>query len=415
MNKTGRLTAMLLSLALCAGVMAGCYDNREIEDLAYVIAIGIDEADGNNFSLTFQTAVPQAITGGGGEGTEITSYKTDNFLAGLKKSSQYLTRTINLSHTKIIVVSEAIARKGITAFVNGLQQGMQIRQDINIIVAAEGAKKYLESIQPKLTSNPSRYYELLFKSYESDFLVPNARLQDYLYRSKHQGAQPIAIYTAVDSSIAESSKPGSGGGKGDSAGGGEKKSGGGSEGGSEKDGGGGEGEQKKMSLEGLAVFKQDKMAGRLTAREASVFALMTGSNNINLDIEDPLDNRFKVLSILKREKTSKTKVSIKNGKPQIDIELNLDINVQSVQSDNDYDEPGKADKLSAAYRVQLEKEIHSLLRKLTYEYKTDIFGYGEMAKGNFTTIDKWEKIKWSEVFPESKYGLKLETEVIRHG
>jgi len=410
MNKAGRFAAVFLCLALCTGMLAGCYDNREIEDLAYVIAIGIDEADGNNFNLTFQTAVPQAITGGGGEGTEITSYKTDNFLSGLKKSSQYLTRTINLSHTKIIVVSEAIAKKGITAFVNGLQQGMQIRQDINIIVAAEGAKKYLESIQPKLTSNPSRYYELLFKSYESDFLVPNARLQDYLYRSKNQGAQPIAIYTAVDNSIEESSKPeGGGGGKKDP--GGEKKSGGGSE----KEGGGGEGDQKKMSLEGLAVFKQDKMVGRLSAREASVFALMTGSNNINLDIEDPFDQRFKVLSILKREKTSKTKVSIKDGKPQVNIELNLDINVQSVQSDNDYDEPEKAEKLSAAYKVQLEKEIQSLLRKLTYDYKTDIFGYGELAKVNYTTIDRWEKIKWPDIFPESKYGLKLETEVIRHG
>lgn len=412
MNKPVRFSAALLCLLMSIGILAGCYDNREIEDLAYVIAIGIDEADGQNFNLTFQTAVPQAITGGGGEGTAITSYKTDNFLSGLKKSSQYLSRTINLSHTKIIVVSEAIAKKGVNAFVNGLQQGMQIRPDINIIVAAEGAKKYIESVQPKLSSNPSRYYELLFKSYESDFLVPNARLEDYLYRAKNKGAQPIAIYTSVDKTIIESKKPEDGGGeqgKKESGGVKEKKSGGG---GDKKSGGE---EEKKMSLEGLAVFKLDKMVGRLDPREASIFALMTGSNNITLDVTDPLDNRFKVLSNVKKEKSSTTNVTFKNGKPVVDINLILDINVQSVQSNNNYDEVKNADKLNKAYRDMIESQVQALLKKVTYEYQSDVFGYGEMAKKNFLTIEKWEKAKWPEIFPQTQYNLRLDTEIIRHG
>ena len=409
MIKLVRLFAAILCLSITMAIFTGCYDNREIEDLAYVIAIGIDEADGNSFNLTFQTAVPQAITGGGGEGTDITSYKTENFLTGLKKSSQYLSRTINLSHTKIIVVSEAIAKKGITAFVNGLQQGMQIRQDINIVVAADGAKKYLESIQPKLSSNPSRYYELLFKSYQSDFLVPYAQLEDYIYRSKNQGAQPIAIYTATDTSIIESKKPeGRGDGEKKDSGGSDKKSGGGSD-----NSGGGE-EPKRMSLSGLAVFQQDKMVGKLNAREASVFALMTGSNNINMDIEDPLDKRFKVLGNLKQDKASSTKVTFRNGKPVIGINLNLDINVQSVQSDYDYDIPRNADILNKAYKEMLEKEVRALLIKLTYQYKSDVFGYGELAKKNFVTNKEWQKYNWLKIFPETKYDIKLNTEVISH-
>ncbi len=410
MNRLIRCSSVFLGVLFFISILTGCYDNREIEDLAYVIAIGIDEAEGDNFNLTFQTAVPQAITEGGGEGTDITSYKTDNFLSGLKKSGQYLSRNINLSHTKVIVVSESIAKKGITAFVNGLQQGMQIRQDINIIVAAEGAKKYLESIQPKISSNPSKYYELLFQSYESDFLIPQARLEKYLYRAKNKDAQPLAIYTAVDNTIVKTKKPEDNGEEGKQGTTGkeeEKKSGGG---GSKK---GGEGEHKKMSLSGLAVFKSDKMVGRLTPKEASIFALMTGTNNINLEIADPLDSRYKVLSNLKKEKTSRTKVTFKNGKPIITIDLNMDISVQSVQSDYDYDNPKNADILNKAYREMLEKEIQKLLSKATYEYKSDIFGYGILARRNFLSIDEWEKAKWTDAFSESKYNLRLNTEVIQ--
>ncbi len=207
----------------------------------------------------------------------------------------------------------------------------------------------------------------------------------------------------------ETKKPEGGGDDGKKEEGGEKKSGGGSG----KEGGGQE--QQRMSLDGLAVFKFDKMVGRLNAREASVFALMTGKNNINFDIVDPLDSRFKVLSILKKEKTSSTNITFKDGKPLINIDLIMDINVQSVQSDYDYDEPGNADVLNRAYKELLEKEVRNLLQKVTYQFKSDIFGYGELAKRNFVTIDKWEETRWPDVFPEARYNLKLSTEVIRHG
>lgn len=402
MSKSMKFIYLLLCMVLILFSFTGCYDSSEIEDLAYVIAIGIDEADGNSFNLTFQTAVPKAITEGGGEGTSVTTFKTDNFLSGLKKTGEYLSRKINLSHTKIIVVSEGIAKKGVTAFLNGLQHGLEVRQNINIIVASAGAKNYIESIQPKLSANPSKYYELLFKAYETDFLVPATQLEDYLYRAKNQGAQPVAIYTAVDKTIAEGKK--SSGGEG-----GENSSGGGDEGKKPE-----EEKGKNMSIAGLAVFKTDKMVGTLGAKEASIFSLMTGSQNINIDITDPLDNRYKVLSNVKREKNSTVKVTVKNGKPFIDIDLMLDIDVQADQSDYSYDEKVNADKLAAAYRDYLKREVEKLLSKATYEYKTDIFGYGELAKRNFMTIKEWEKVNWPEIFPKAQYDINIQTEVITH-
>lgn len=407
MNKSIRLICFILCAVLISFSLTGCYDNTEIEDLAYVIAIGIDEAGGNSFDLTFQTAVPKAITEGGGEGTSMITFKTDNFLVGLKKTGEYLSRKINLSHTKIIVVSEGIARKGVTAFLNGLQHGLEVRQNINIIVASEGAKKYIESIQPKLSANPSKYYELLFKAYETDFLVPATQLEDYLYRAKNQGAQPVAIYTAMDRSIEEGKKSSGDEGGGNSAGG----SGGGGSGDKKPE----EGKGENMSIMGLAVFKTDKMVGTLNAEQASIFSLLTGSRNISLDIADPLDHRFKVLSNVKREKNSRTRVTVRNGKPFIDIDLVLDIEVQAVQSDFSYDEKENADKLAGAYKTYINQEIEKLLSKVTYEYKTDIFGYGELAKRNFMTIREWEKFNWPESFPKTEYGIDVQAEVITHG
>lgn len=402
MGKSIKIISLFLSMLLCIVTFSGCYDNNEIENLAYVMAIGIDEADSNSFNLTFQTAVPKSIaggsSGGGGEATVISSFKTDNFLSGLKKASEYLSRKINLSHTKIIVVSENIAKEGVTAFLNGLQKNMEIRPNVNIIVAAEGAKKYIESIQPKLSSNPVMYYDLLFKAYESDFLVRDTQLENYLYRAKYYGAQPVAIYTGINKTINESKTGSEEGAKKEETG--SKKP----------------DEKKNMSIMGLAAFKLDKMVGKLDSQESTLFALLTSSNNsVNIDVVDPLDKRFKVLGNVMKGPSSTTKVTIKDGIPEIDINLKLNISVQAVQSDNDYDEPDKAAKLKKAYEDILSKGLKALLSKATNEFKSDIFGFGEFAKWNFTTRKEWEQAKWPQIFPLSKYNLKVDLEIIKQG
>lgn len=397
--------SLFLGIVLCIVTLSGCYDNNEIEDLAYVIAIGIDEADENSFTLTFQTAVPKSIAGGssgggGGEITNIMSFKTDNFLSGLKKASEYMSRQIDLSHTKIIAVSENIAKEGITAFLKGLQQNMEIRPNVNIIVASEGAKKYIESIQPKLSSNPTKYYTLLFKSYETDFLVPDIQLEDYLYRVNNYGVQPVAVYTETDKAINEN-KP-----TGDEE---SKKS----EGESEKST---DSKKENMTIKGLAVFHMDKMVGKLDSEKSTIFALLSGSNNnVQIEVTDPFDKRFKVLSDIRKGKSSSTKVKIEKGKPKISINLKLNIDVQAMQSDIDYDEPDKAAKLKKAYEDYLNKGLNDLLSKVTYEYKTDIFGFGELAKRNFITIDKWEKAKWPKIFTQAQYDYKIDVKITKHG
>jgi spore germination protein KC len=414
MGRKIRLISLMISFILCTVTLCSCYDNSEIEDLAYVIAIGIDEAESNSFNLTFQIAIPKSISGGGSESTETVSFKTDNFLTGLKKSNEYLNREINLSHAKVIVVSEKIAKRGVVAFLNGLEQNLEIRPDINIVVSAEGAKKYIESIQPKLSANPAKHYDLLFRAYETDFLVPDVHLEDYLYRIKSKNIQPVAIYIAVDENINES-KPSSGGDSG-----GDDKSGGqsgklGGQSGGEGGNTGGKKKTKPMTIKGLAVFMTDKMVGNLNSDETTLFAVLTTDKNRNIEVVDPLDSRFKVLGSISKQKSSYVKVKITDNKPKIDINLKLNVDVKAVQSGNDYDRPENSAKLKKAYEDYFDKNIEDLLKKVTTEYKSDIFGFCDMAKYNFKTIKQWEEANWQDIFPKSEYNLKVNVEIIRHG
>lgn len=62
MNK---IIAILLIFSLCLG-LTGCYDKKEVDDLAYVLALGIDKGKTNTLKVTLQYAVPSKLGGGGG-------------------------------------------------------------------------------------------------------------------------------------------------------------------------------------------------------------------------------------------------------------------------------------------------------------------------------------------------------------
>ena len=403
MSRRIKAFSLLLIIVLSIVSVSGCYDSNEIEDLAYVIAIGVDKADKESFNLTFQTAIPKSIAGGEGESTDIKTFTTDNFLSGLKKTSGYLERKINLSHTQIIVVSEELAKEGILAFLNGLQQNIELRPNVDIIVASEGAQKYIESINPKLSSSPAKHYDLLYRSFETDFLVKDTQLEDYLYRAQNKSTQPVAIYTAIDKSVNE-------GGKSDNE---DNKSKEENKKPDEKSDKADEVEKENMAIMGLAVFNMDKMVGKLNKDEAMLFALMTSTKNKEIEIVDPLDDRFKVLGNVTKLRTSSSKVKINNGKPKININLNLSVDVKAVQSDNDYDEPEKAKKLEMAYEQFLYNGIKNLLNKTTKELKSDIFGFAQQAKRNFLTIDAWDNANWNDIFVQSEYEVLVDVKVRR--
>ena len=385
MIKIARLFCIILCITISMVTLTGCYDNREIEDLAYVVAIGIDEADNNMFNLTFQTAVPKSITTGEGETTSIKSFKTDNFLSGLRKTGRYLSKKINLSHTKIIVVSEGIAKRGLLPFLNGLQNYMELRPNVNIIVSANGAKDYIESLEPKLSANPTKYYDMMFKSYQTDFRVPSSQLGDYLYRTRSSGSQPVTIYTEIDNSIIDTKKPETDKPEEDQ---GKKK--------------------KNMSIKGLAVFNGDKMKGSLDSAETSIYALMTGSiDSIKLEVNDPFEDRYKILSNVMMDRSSKTTVQINGNKPQINIDLKLHADIEAVQSNINYSDPAKLKKVQKQYEDYLKNEMNSLLTKASYQYKSDIFGFGQIAKKNYSSIQQWEKAKWHDIFPNAVYRIKI--------
>lgn len=65
-----RKAAVLCCLLLCSILLGGCWDRREVNDVAFVMGTGLDK-EGDQYRVTMQIALPGQLgssgsTGGGG-------------------------------------------------------------------------------------------------------------------------------------------------------------------------------------------------------------------------------------------------------------------------------------------------------------------------------------------------------------
>lgn len=167
-----KIIPLFICFMLCA-----CYDSTEIDDLAYVVAIGIDKGESAPYEISFQYAVPLNI--GSGIDSEpgdksplsIFSFETSSVQMATALANNKIAKITDLSHLKLIMVSEEVAKDGLSSLKTDFENSLSIRPQTNIAVCKDYAKSALSSVSSPLELNPSRYYEDFFDNVFSNYSV----------------------------------------------------------------------------------------------------------------------------------------------------------------------------------------------------------------------------------------------------
>ena len=132
------LTIILLSLS-------GCYDAHGIEEFSYATAIGLDISEDKLLSLTLQISIPSTDSESGSSQsskTDAITVKCNSINSGINLINNYISKEVNLSHCKVIVISEEFAAQGLSECVDTLANIVEIRPDCNVIITKCSAKKF---------------------------------------------------------------------------------------------------------------------------------------------------------------------------------------------------------------------------------------------------------------------------------
>lgn len=433
---------LIVLLSLIIFTFTGCLSKTELEDYAYVIAIGIDKGSKNNYIISFQIAVPIKIAGEGSNGsgkesTSLVTLETDTIYNSISRANAMISKEITLSHNKIIVFSEEVAKEGIQELLNAFVTNREIRPKTSMLVYKGLAKDLLASLEPILEKNPSRYYDLLLDSNQyTGYAIDNTLFHFYL-ASQDTLSSPYALLTEPvreeKASINVPSKSQNNQQKNELPSGdspdkqaqdnkfsGDSHS---NQSSSETISENSQNDQLKSSntssdseplpstanVAGIAIFTNDRLVGEIKDEQMLSHILLLGKlKKVNIDIEDIEDKTKTTVIKLRQVEEPKIDVKIEENIPKIDILIRLECDLITSGSQIDYTKSENKEKLSDAIKEKLTKDMKQYLTKIAREFKADPIGFGKYYRKEVLTLKELENIEWKEIFPNSEFKTEFQ-------
>lgn len=413
--KKYKIFAIILTVLLQGTIFTGCYDRRELDDMAYPIALGFDKGKTAELRMTLQLAVPTNIAGGesgGGDGQESTTVitvETPSIFAGLSMLNTFINKQINLSHIKAIVFSKEIVQEGISKYLHAMIQNREFRPNASVIVSRGSAEELINAVKPTLETNPAKYYELLLDAYKYTGFTTDTKLIDFYNKSEGASIQPVAVlagvskYESTDEFDLNNSTYKEKGRidplEGDFKAGDIPKVGG-----------------LNVEIMGLAIFDGGKMVGELDGEETSYHLMVEGKfNSMYFTMPDPdVENEYIVLR-LSRSRLTQKKVEMIGDKPKLIARIFLEGDILSVQSGYNFESIEEIENIQKIVENYIKDGIIRYLDKSTKKFSSDINGFGRKLKSKFLTWQQWKEFDWLSKFKESSYEVEVNVKIRRPG
>lgn len=394
------VVSVLMSMVM---LVAGCNGSRELDEVGNVIAMGIDAAEEGMILVSYQFAIPKPEGGKGdaSKSTVIITIKAPTISEALNLLNSQIEYVPSLSHIKVIILGEELARKGIDKILAPFMRYHEYRGSMFVVVAKGTAKEILEENKPTFTTSISKYYEETFATTEYSGYVLRTSLHQYYARRKSYSGQPYMAFVAINPMSGEGNSnnsplPGA-------------KSGGYTAGEIPRQGG------NHLEFAGTAVFSNDKMVGVLNTIETRMLGLLLGEYPRGfLSVEDPLDSRYAININLRLGSKPKVKIKLVEGRPVIDIKVLLEGDISNIGSGINYEMQGYIDLLEGQIAKVYQKEMLNLIAR-TQEMDSDVVGFGYYLRPAFSSNTEFVDYHWNDQYRQAAVNGNIEIQIRRTG
>jgi spore germination protein KC len=382
----------------------GCWDRKEVEDLAIVLAIAIEPGSGNNIKITVQNVNPASagkgsvVGSGSGMQTGTKSYRNRSIegktmFDAIRELSRQSPQQLFFAHNQLIIFSEDLAQKrGISDIIDFLERNPQIRRNTWVLVG-RGEMTTLLDEPGRLQTTPSqRIFDIINqRDFSSKYAIK--RLGDFLEMLESKDKQ---AYTAVveytpnlaarkkhEEHVTEQGQPPE--------------------------------PRDNIELRGTAVFREDKMVGWLNPEESRGLLWVRGEVRGGIiDIPSP-DEKNKLISLEILSSKTKLEPQINDGQLQMNINVKTETNIAETTSTMNIAKPEKIKELEKLVGKAVQAEIQAALDKTMQEYDTDVLGFAEAIHRNFPS--KWKSLgkNWSSTFPTVEVTIMVDAKIRRIG
>ncbi|KGN01237.1 Ger(x)C family spore germination protein [Clostridium botulinum] len=352
--------------------LIGCWDYSEMTDLEYVAGIALDK-DRNTKEYILTIEVLEASVSSKSIKSSILQTKGKTIHQAFRNAIKNSGKKLQLSHAKILILSRELATEGITPVIDFINRDVEARNDMWVLI-----------------SSMSSASQILIKSKTSDEII-SYDLADAIKNCKEIGLYiPIEVFRLIDdiendciAAMVPTVRVTR--------------------------------QQTKsyIEIDGMCILKSSKCIGHLSGEETSILQLMKGRKGRKAKYVltfEPEKSQKVTLEIMRA--TKKIKPRFENNNIYMDVFINMDVALSELAERGiDFVSKDNREELIKKCEKDIENRCCDVLKKLQYQYGTDVVGFG--CSVNRSNPKLWKKIKykWNDVYKNIKTNVYVKINI----
>lgn len=337
-------------------ILTGCYNYRELNNLAITSAIGINKSD-DGYELIIQVVNSQKQGSDGSSSSDqpkFIIYKTRGatIQEALRNIILESPKRLYLNHNSLLIISEEVAKDGIKDIMDIFARDSEFRKQFMVLISKNDNTKDVISILTSLENlNAKNIKDSIITDHEylgSSSIITFEKLLSLYLNKRIDISLPSVIMKGnltigkEDDNIKESDP------------------------------------SARLLLDDLAVFQEDKLIGYLNKKDSINVSII--NNKINNSIYTYKCNNDQYLSI--EIIGSKSEIKTPHSGNQLTINVSQKANINETTCNIDLENQSELENLQKDIEKQIEKEILTTINKSINDFNSDIFGFEDKIYKN---------------------------------
>lgn len=387
--KIKKILILSMVILICPIFITGCWNSREITTLAITVCTGIDKTE-NGYLVTQQILNPKAIASQKAlNEAPIVIYTEEgkDLLEIYRKITIQCPRKIYNAHLRMVVFGEDIAKEGIKDILDFFARDHEFRTDFYFIVAKGTTANEVLSVLSNLETIPGiEMHDLLENSEKVWAPTKSMRIIELANSIISDGNNPVLTGIEITEGDINSNSI-------DAL----KKS----------------NTLRKLKYTSIGVFKKDRLVGWLDEDEGKGYDYIT--DNVKTTAGYAYNGKKVKITYEFKSVKSEMKASLVNNKPVINVGIKIVTNIAAVEGDFEVKKKENEEILMKIAEEKVKQLCENVVNKTQKDFKTDIFGFGEVVHRKYPKI--WGKVKdnWNNEFVDLPVKITVEVKINQLG
>jgi spore germination protein KC len=371
----------------CSLIITGCWDRKEVKELAIVMATGLDLNQDGTLTQSLQIAIPSpqdSGQSGGGSRDQKTFFVISAKGKTLSDARQNLQQKIHLqlyySHRRVVIIGENIARNGLEHVLDSFHRDIDMRMRNMVFVAKGADASTVLKIPVTLETIPADQFQYLHLQSSGRATT----IIDFDATASSEGIDPImgALEVVQEHSSDQSTATNA------------KTSG------------------PRIKLYGVGIFKKLKLVGYLNDKETRALNWVTGRiTDAYLTTYIPQGHGNVSVHMQVSKHAIHSKIFNRNISTNVSVQGECELIENGTNLD--FSKPENVKLVNDILSSQVKRAIEKCVKETQERYKADVFGFGLML--HVTHPHEWKQLSsaWLTLYP--KVDVSVNTKIAVRG